>query len=77
MSNPFDDEDGTFLVLRNDEDQCSLWPNGLAIPAGWRAEYGPDSRSECLEHIEQTWTDMRSRSVAAALDGASDGDRHV
>ncbi|MFD7529721.1 MULTISPECIES: MbtH family protein [unclassified Streptomyces] len=77
MSNPFDDEDGTFLVLRNDEDQRSLWPDGLAIPAGWRDEYGPASRSECLGHIERTWTDMRPRSVAAALDGASDGDRHM
>ena len=26
MTNPFDDEDGTFLVLLNDEEQYSLWP---------------------------------------------------
>ncbi|MFE7595491.1 MbtH family NRPS accessory protein, partial [Kitasatospora sp. NPDC057512] len=26
MTNPFDDQDGTFLVLVNDENQHSLWP---------------------------------------------------
>ena len=25
-TNPFDDEDGSFLVVRNDEGQYSLWP---------------------------------------------------
>ncbi|MEU7735437.1 MbtH family protein, partial [Streptomyces griseus] len=26
MTNPFEDEDGTYLVLVNDEGQHSLWP---------------------------------------------------
>ncbi len=34
MTNPFDDEDGEFLVLVNDEGQHSLWPAQLAVPAG-------------------------------------------
>ena len=34
MTNPFDDEDGTFLVLRNEELQHSLWPAFAAVPAG-------------------------------------------
>ena len=34
--NPFDDPDGTFVVLVNDEDQHSLWLTSLAVPAGWR-----------------------------------------
>ncbi|MDT5206197.1 MAG: MbtH protein, partial [Mycobacterium sp.] len=25
-TNPFDDDNGTFVVLVNDEDQHSLWP---------------------------------------------------
>nr|BFD80748.1 MbtH family protein [Streptomyces sp. Xyl84] len=70
MSNPFDDEDGTFLVLRNEEGQYSLWPDDFAVPAGWSVVHGPDSHRACLDHIEQTWTDMRPRSLAAALDGA-------
>ncbi|KRV48101.1 antibiotic synthesis protein MbtH [Wenjunlia vitaminophila] len=70
MSNPFDDEDGTFLVLRNDENQCSLWPDGFALPAGWSIVHGPDTRASCLDHVEQTWTDLRPRSLTVALDGA-------
>lgn len=30
--NLFDDPDGTFLVLVNDEDQHSLWPETLDVP---------------------------------------------
>ncbi|MFD3794958.1 MbtH family protein [Streptomyces californicus] len=70
MSNPFDDEEGIFLVLRNDEDQRSLWPHNFSLPTGWRITHGPDSRPACLDHIEQTWTDIRPRSLATALDAA-------
>jgi len=30
--NPFDDEDGRFLVLTNAEEQYSLWPAGKPVP---------------------------------------------
>ena len=33
-SNPFDDENGTFFVLVNDEEQHSLWPTFAAVPRG-------------------------------------------
>lgn len=68
MTNPFDDEDGTFLVLRNDEDQYSLWPQFAAVPAGWRTVLGPDRRQPCLDHVEENWTDMRPASLARAMD---------
>ncbi|MFE7531850.1 MbtH family protein, partial [Kitasatospora sp. NPDC057542] len=32
MANPFDDQDGTFLVLVNDENQHSLWPQFADVP---------------------------------------------
>ena len=34
MSNPFDNQDGIFLVLVNDENQHSLWPDFAAVPQG-------------------------------------------
>ncbi|MFC0527564.1 MbtH family protein [Phytohabitans kaempferiae] len=61
--NPFDDPDGTFVVLVNDEEQHSLWPQALAVPAGWQVTYGPDGRQACLDHIEANWTDIRPRSA--------------
>lgn len=68
MSSPFDDEDGVFRVLVNDEGQHSLWPEFAAVPAGWTVAYGPASRPECLSYVKENWTDMRPRSLAEAMD---------
>ena len=37
MTNPFEAQDGNFLVLVNAEGQYSLWPDFKEIPAGWTA----------------------------------------
>jgi MbtH protein len=65
--NVFDDPDGIFLVLVNDEEQHSLWPSSLDVPAGWRVAFGPESRQACLDHVEQHWTDITPLSVRQAL----------
>ncbi len=62
-TNPFDDENGTFHALVNDEGQYSLWPAFADVPAGWTVEHGPADKAACLEHIEQHWTDLRPRSL--------------
>lgn len=69
MSNPFEDPEGTYLVLVNDENQHSLWPDFVEVPAGWRVVHGPASRQSCLDHVETNWTDMRPRSLAESMDG--------
>src|ERR1700730_16191343 len=56
--NPFDDDNGSFVVLVNDEEQHSLWPVFADVPAGWRVIYGEADRAACLEYIEQNWTDI-------------------
>ena len=68
-TNPFDNAEGTFLVLVNDENQHSLWPDFVDVPAGWRTVHGPAPRQECLDHVEANWTDMRPRSLAEAMEG--------
>ena len=68
-TNPFDDDSGTFFVLVNDEEQHSLWPVFVDIPAGWRAVYGEAGRAECLDHVEQNWTDMRPKSLREVMAG--------
>jgi MbtH protein len=68
MANPFDNPDGTFVVLLNDEDEHSLWPDFADVPEGWRVVSGPADRATCLNYIERNWTDMRPRSLAAAMD---------
>ncbi|WP_370962895.1 MbtH family protein [Amycolatopsis sp. cg9] len=67
MSNPFEDENGTFLVLVNAENQHSLWPSTVDVPAGWRAVHGEDTRAACLEYVEKNWTDLRPASLVAAM----------
>ena len=72
-SNPFDDEDGTFVVLANDEEQHSLWPTFAETPEGWRCVFGgPDgtTRAACLAYVEDNWTDLRPLSLREAQDAA-------
>ncbi|WBB80958.1 MbtH family protein [Micromonospora sp. WMMD882] len=65
MTNPFEDEDGVYLVLVNDENQHSLWPARIVAPAGWRVAFGEDTRQACLDYVERSWTDLRPASLAA------------
>lgn len=62
-TNPFDDENGTFRVLVNDEGQHSLWPDFAEVPAGWTSVHGPADRTSCLDYVERNWTDLRPRSL--------------
>nr|CEL13320.1 MbtH protein [Kibdelosporangium sp. MJ126-NF4]CTQ99011.1 MbtH protein [Kibdelosporangium sp. MJ126-NF4] len=71
MTNPFDDPDGTFFVLVNDEGQHSLWPTFADVPDGWTVAFGEDSREACLDYVEHNWTDMRPRSLIEAMNEAS------
>ena len=64
MNNPFDDTTGTFRVLVNDLQQHSLWPSFADVPAGWVLVFGPASRADCLEFVEENWTDITPRRLA-------------
>lgn len=66
-TNPFDDDNGAFFVLVNDEDQHSLWPVFADIPAGWRVVHGEASRAACLDYMEKNWTDLRPKSLRDAM----------
>ncbi|GGT27055.1 MbtH protein [Streptomyces tanashiensis] len=70
MTHPFEDPDGSYLVLVNDEEQYSLWPAPTAVPAGWRSVMGPAARAACLDHVETAWLDMRPKSLIGSMEGA-------
>lgn len=70
-TNPFDDENGAFYVLVNDEEQYSLWPAFADLPAGWRVAFGESTRADCLAYVEQTWTDLRPRSLRSRMEAES------
>jgi MbtH protein len=71
MLNPFENEDGKYLVVVNAEGQYSLWPTFRELPAGWTAVGPMGKRQECLDWIEANWTDMRPRTLADAMDKAA------
>jgi MbtH protein len=59
-----DDEDTrTYVVVRNDEEQYSIWLADKEIPAGWHAEGTRGPKADCLAHIDLVWTDMRPLSL--------------
>jgi len=66
-TNPFEDADGTYLVLINDEGQYSLWPSFVEVPAGWTTILPETDRQSALDYIDENWTDMRPKSLIAAM----------
>lgn len=59
----FDNPDATFTVVINDEEQYSIWPQAMTIPAGWREVGVTGAKEHCLARIEELWTDMRPLSL--------------
>ncbi|MET8333164.1 MbtH family protein [Streptosporangium canum] len=53
-------------VVVNHEEQYSIWPTGRDLPDGWREEGVSGTRQECLDHIDQVWTDLRPLSAREA-----------
>jgi MbtH protein len=68
MTNPFEKDDETYLVLVNDEAQYSLWPSFIEVPRGWKIALPASSRRECLDYVNEHWTDMRPRSLVLEME---------
>ena len=62
------DENTTFNVVINHEEQYSIWPDYKDVPAGWRLAGKQGKKEECLAWIDQVWTDMRPLSLRKAMD---------
>lgn len=67
-TNPFDDENGAFYALINDEGQYSLWPTFANVPTGWTIVFDAQTRRSCLDYIEEHWTDMRPNSLIEQME---------
>lgn len=52
-----------YYVVKNIEEQYSIWPSYKQLPSGWEAIGEPKIKAECLTYIDQTWTDMRPLSL--------------
>lgn len=58
----------TYRVVSNQEKQYSIWPaDKTELPVGWVASGPSGTKQECLEFIENTWTDMRPLGLRKAM----------
>jgi MbtH protein len=61
------DPSDEYDVVVNGEEQYSIWPVGRDAPDGWRAIGVRGQKAECLQRIDELWTDMRPRSLREAM----------
>lgn len=62
-------EDKTmYKAVVNDEEQYSIWRAERENPPGWRDAGKVGLKGECLDYIEQVWTDMRPLSLRKAME---------
>lgn len=57
-----------YIVVVNNEEQYSIWPEEKEIPAGWKHTGKSGIKTECLDYIAEVWTDMRPLSLRKKMD---------
>ncbi len=63
MSWDEDDDKTVYNVVINHEEQYSIWPADRENPLGWKDGGKEGTKQECLDYIEEVWTDMRPLSL--------------
>lgn len=64
-----------YKVVINHEEQYTIWPADRENPLGWKDVGKVGRESDCLDYIEEVWTDLRPplvrqkvKEMAAKLD---------
>ena len=63
-----ENDDRTYQVVVNHEEQFSIWPEDRELPLGWRLAGKRGVKEECLDYIEEVWTDMRPLSLRKRME---------
>jgi MbtH protein len=66
-----DDDRSVYKVVKNLEEQYSIWPATRANAPGWHDAGIEGSKAECLAFIDRVWTDMRPLSLRVRMAGRS------
>ena len=61
-----------YRAVVNQEEQYSIWPSDRELPLGWKEAGKSGSKAECLEYINEVWTDMRPLSLRKKMDESED-----
>ena len=57
-----------YYVVKNAEEQYSIWPSYKQIPEGWESVGNAKIKADCLAYIEETWIDMRPLSLRKQME---------
>jgi MbtH protein len=57
-----------YQVVVNHEEQYSIWPQERTLPLGWNAAGKTGTKQECLDYINEVWTDMRPLSLRKQME---------
>ena len=64
-----EEEDKTvYTVVVNHEEQYSIWPADREMPLGWKAVGKEGNKQDCLDYLEEVWTDMRPLSLRKKME---------
>jgi MbtH protein len=66
-----DGDDRAYRVVVNHEEQYSIWFADREPPAGWREVGKQGPRKECLDYINEVWTDIRPLSLRKQMEEAA------
>lgn len=62
-----------FFVVKNHEDQYSIWPEYKEVPDGWETVGDANLKANCLDYIRQHWTDMRPKGLREKMSTTETG----
>jgi uncharacterized protein YbdZ (MbtH family) len=62
------DDQATYVVVINHEEQYSIWPADCELPHGWQSVGHQGPKPECLEYIKEVWHDMRPLSLRVQME---------
>lgn len=63
-----EEDDRQYKVVINHEEQYSIWFADRELPLGWKAVGKEGTKQECLDYIEEVWTDMRPLSLRKKME---------
>jgi MbtH protein len=72
MTDEDEDPFSRYKVVINHEAQYSIWLAARENAPGWTDAGKAGTRAECLEYIQEVWTDMRPLSLRGRM---ADGEK--
>lgn len=66
----YDEQEDTTIydVVVNHEEQYSIWPSHREKPLGWKFGGKTGPKQDCLNYINEVWTDMRPLSLRKKME---------